>query len=257
MAKKNLIVKLTAAFLFTLGITACTDYVGEYEGDYKDTVGDPEAFLDNLNKNEWEWNKVCNSGDWFWCFTSNGDYNSKNNGLIKEYASGATILFTKTNDNGYENVVNELEDDLLPFLRHDGGIGFSMFGGRDGSHVGVKIDVADLGTLLMNNNLLLAYENGCSGVTLNAVFFIHENLSQRSEWNLPTSGFQILEIDPETASFSNVYDEATNYISIDLSEDCPDGKNFVLVGIGLKSVERSSSSTKKSSSSVKSSPAMS
>ena len=233
---------------FAIILSACTDYVDDYEGNYKETYGNENAFIESLNKMDWDWAATCETGDWLWCFAANGAYNSKNDGLVEAYANEAKILFTETGDNGYENVVYELGDDLLPILRHDGGIGFSMSGGQDGSHVGVMVNVADLGYLLNDNNLLLAYENGCSGVTLNTIFPL-EKFSQRSTWSLPISDFQILELDPETASFSNVYDGATDYISIDMSEDCPDGKNFVLVGIGLKPVKRSSSSTEKSSSS--------
>ena len=264
-------------------LAACTDYVDDFEGKYEKTLGSEEAFLEGLNKNEWEWNKVCNSGDWFWCYNTEDGYNSKNDGIIKEYSTGsATILFTKTNDKGYENVVNELGSDLLPILRHDGGIGFSMFGGRDGDHVGVKVPISNF-DIFKENNLLLAYENGCSGATINLVVEAGKNYMFRGSEikagtpifqfskEVPVSGYQVLEFNPDKfdvevgeTNWIMVDDILKNegsgkyatYVSVDLSKDCPDDKKIVLVGVGIKPYTRNvskSSSSSNGGSSVKSS----
>ncbi|SHG73150.1 major paralogous domain-containing protein [Fibrobacter sp. UWCM] len=261
-------------------LSACTDYVDKYEGDYKDDYGDRETFIQNLNSANLDLASVCSSGDWFWCASQDGAYTTSNDGKIETYSSGdVRFTFTGTDDNAYKYSTNELDNDLLPYLRRNGGISVSVEGSGEWD-AGLRINTGNYFDLLHEKNVVVAYENSCPGVKINLDVVTAKDYMERGSLvkegtvlyrysgELPTGGFQVLTVDPDqltneigdskwrTAEFSisatENRDRYTSEITIEFTESCPefkDGKGLNLVGIGLQSTTRSNSGTVKSSSS--------
>ena len=261
-------------------LSACTDYVDKYEGDYKDDYGDRETFIQNLNSANLDLASVCSSGDWFWCASQDGAYTTSNDGKIETYSSGdVRFTFTGTDDNAYKYSTNELDNDLLPYLRRNGGISVSVEGSGEWD-AGLRINTGNYFDLLHEKNVIVAYENSCPGVKINLDVVTAKDYMERGSLvkegtvlyrysgELPAGGFQVLTVDPDqltneigdskwrTAEFSisatENRDRYTSEITIEFTESCPefkDGKGLNLVGIGLQSTTRSNSGTVKSSSS--------
>lgn len=261
-------------------LSACTDYVDKYEGDFKDDYGDRETFIQNLNSANLDLASVCSSGDWFWCASQDGAYTTSNDGKIETYSSGdVKFTFTGTDDNAYKYSTNELDNDLLPYLRRNGGISVSVEGSGEWD-AGLRINTGNYFDLLHEKNVVVAYENSCPGVKINLDVVTAKDYMERGSLvkegtvlyrysgELPTGGFQVLTVDPDqltneigdskwrTAEFSisatENRDRYTSEITIEFTESCPefkDGKGLNLVGIGLQSTTRSNSGTVKSSSS--------
>jgi uncharacterized protein (TIGR02145 family) len=261
-------------------LSACTDYVDKYEGDFKDDYGDRETFIQNLNSANLDLASVCSSGDWFWCASQGGAYTTSNDGKIETYSSGdVRFTFTGTDDNAYKYSTNELGNDLLPYLRRNGGISVSVEGSGEWD-AGLRINTGNYFDLLHEKNVVVAYENSCPGVKINLDVVTAKDYMERGSLvkegtvlyrysgELPTGGFQVLTVDPDqltneigdskwrTAEFSisatENRDRYTSEITIEFTESCPefkDGKGLNLVGIGLQSTTRSNSGTVKSSSS--------
>lgn len=263
-----------------LVLSACTDYVDKYEGDFKDDYGDRETFIQNLNSANLDLASVCSSGDWFWCASQDGAYTTSNDGKIETYSSGdVRFTFTGTDDNAYKFSTNELGDDLLPYLRRNGGISVSIEGSGEWD-AGLRINTGNYFDLLHEKNVVVAYENSCPGVKINLDVVTAKDYMERGSLvkegtvlyrysgELPIGGFQVMTVDPDqltneigdskwrTAEFSisatENRDRYTSEITIEFTESCPefkDGKGLNLVGIGLQSTTRSNSGTVKSSSS--------
>jgi uncharacterized protein (TIGR02145 family) len=261
-------------------LSACTDYVDKYEGDFKDDYGDRETFIQNLNSANLDLASVCSSGDWFWCASQGGAYTTSNDGKIETYSSGdVRFTFTGTDDNAYKYSTNELGNDLLPYLRRNGGISVSVEGSGEWD-AGLRINTGNYFDLLHEKNVVVAYENSCPGVKINLDVVTAKDYMERGSLvkegtvlyrysgELPAGGFQVLTVDPDqltneigdskwrTAEFSisatENRDRYTSEITIEFTESCPefkDGKGLNLVGIGLQSTTRSNSGTVKSSSS--------
>lgn len=261
-------------------LSACTDYVDKYEGDFKDDYGDRETFIQNLNSANLDLASVCSSGDWFWCASQDGAYTTSNDGKIETYSSGdVKFTFTGTDDNAYKFSTNELDNDLLPYLRRNGGISVSIEGSGEWD-AGLRINTGNYFDLLHEKNVVVAYENSCPGVKINLDVVTAKDYMERGSLvkegtvlyrysgELPAGGFQVLTVDPDqltneigdskwrTAEFSisatENRDRYTSEITIEFTESCPefkDGKGLNLVGIGLQSTTRSNSGTVKSSSS--------
>ena len=85
-------------------LSACSDYVDKYEGNYKETIGNEEVFRENLDKVNVDLTKVCSSGKWAWCATADdGTYNTANNGVFEVFTEGgARITFMGKNDKAYD-----------------------------------------------------------------------------------------------------------------------------------------------------------
>ncbi|MBR4008484.1 FISUMP domain-containing protein [Fibrobacter sp.] len=261
-------------------LSACTDYVDKYEGDFKDDYGDRETFIQNLNSANLDLASVCSSGDWFWCASQDGAYTTSNDGKIETYSSGdVRFTFTGTDDNAYKYSTNELDNDLLPYLRRNGGLSVSVEGSGEWD-AGLRINTGNYFDLLHEKNVVVAYENSCPGVKINLDVVTAKDYMERGSLvkegtvlyrysgELPAGGFQVLTVDPDqltneigdfkwrTAEFSisatENRDRYTSEITIEFTESCPefkDGKGLNLVGIGLQSTTRSNSGTVKSSSS--------
>lgn len=261
-------------------LSACTDYVDKYEGDFKDDYGDRETFIQNLNSANLDLASVCSSGDWFWCASQDGAYTTSNDGKIETYSSGdVRFTFTGTDDNAYKFSTNELGNDLLPYLRRNGGISVSVEGSGEWD-AGLRINTGNYFDLLHEKNVVVAYENSCPGVKINLDVVTAKDYMERGSQvkegtvlyrysgELPTGGFQVMTVDPDqltneigdskwrTAEFSisatENKDRYTSEITIEFTESCSefkDGKGLNLVGIGLQSTTRSNSDTVKSSSS--------
>lgn len=261
-------------------LSACTDYVDKYEGDFKDDYGDRETFIQNLNSANLDLASVCSSGDWFWCASQDGAYTTSNDGKIETYSSGdVKFTFTGTDDNAYKFSTNELDNDLLPYLRRNGGISVSVEGSGEWD-AGLRINTGNYFDLLHEKNVVVAYENSCPGVKINLDVVTAKDYMERGSLvkegtvlyrysgELPIGGFQVMTVDPDqltneigdskwrTAEFSisatENRDRYTSEITIEFTESCPefkDGKGLNLVGIGLQSTTRSNSGTVKSSSS--------
>ena len=276
------VVRMTLCILIVSFLSACSDYVDKIESDYKDQYGDKEKYFENLNGVNWDLANVCKTGTWFWCVAQDDAYVTSNNGIINTHVSGDTkFSFLAVDDNSYNYSTNTLGDDLLPYLRRNGGItvGVSGSGKVD---AGIVINTGDYLSELHDNNVVVAYENSCSGVKINLDIVAAKDYMWRGSQidegtvlyrysgSLPTSGFQVLTINPDnldiergdtkwrTVEFEidngGNRDRFTTNISIEFSEACESSNGgLTLVGVGLVPVERSSSSsnggTAKSSSS--------
>ncbi|MBO4435728.1 MAG: fibrobacter succinogenes major paralogous domain-containing protein [Fibrobacter sp.] len=260
------------AILLTAFLSACSDYVDKIEGDYKEQFGDKEKYFENLNGVNWDLANVCKTGTWFWCVAQDDAYVTSNKGIINTHVSGDTkFSFLAVDDNSYNYSTNTLGDDLLPYLRRNGGItvGVSGSGKVD---AGIVINTGDYLSELHDNNVVVAYENSCSGVKINLDIVAAKDYMWRGSQidegtvlyrysgSLPTSGFQVLTINPDNldiergdTKWRNVEfeidnggnrDRFTTNISIEFSEACESSNGgLTLVGVGLVPVERSSSSS--------------
>ena len=65
------------ALFAAFALSACTDYVEEYESEYRADYGNADVFESRLNDaSKWDWKTDCQDGDviWEWCFASDGKY---------------------------------------------------------------------------------------------------------------------------------------------------------------------------------------
>ena len=274
------------AVLLTAFLSACSDYAGKIEDNYKEQFGDKEKYFENLNKVDADLASICESGAWFWCATQNGEYNALNKGFIEQYSSGdARFTFMAIDDNSYDYSTNTLNDDLLPYLRYDGGITVKVTGSGD-FKAGLKINTGDYFGELADNNVVIAYENDCPGVKVNldlvpaddAVVWNDDVIEKgttvyRFSEDLLISDLQVLTLDPDQftvevgdTDWKTVAAEIsdgeksgllTSVITIEFTKSCVDGSRGVnLIGVGLVPTQRAGSSssnggTAKSSSSNK------
>ena len=130
-------------------LSACTDYVDKYEGDYKDDYGDKEKFLEKMNTYDGSWAEVCASDEWVWCAaTSEGKIMGKaNNGESwTQFTDGSAKLnFTGKDENAYHFTTNLLPSDVSSIVRENGGIKIELVDG-EGSDAGIQLQVGHLGS---------------------------------------------------------------------------------------------------------------
>ena len=133
-----------AAFL-----SACSDYAGKIEDDYKDQFGDKEKFLEKMNTYDGSWAEVCASDEWVWCAaTSEGKIMGKaNNGESwTQFTDGSAKLnFTGKDENAYHFTTNLLPSDVSSIVRENGGIKIELVDG-EGSEAGIQLQVGHLGS---------------------------------------------------------------------------------------------------------------
>ncbi len=235
-------------------LSACSDYVDKYEGNYKETIGNEEVFRENLDKVNVDLTKVCSSGKWAWCATADdGTYNTANNGVFEVFTEGgARITFMGKNDKAYDYSIDRLDSNLMPFLRRNGGIGFYSSLVGDGETVGISFKMDNLLSTLSNNNIVVAYTNGCHNTYLTLtltddagnVAGVYRKLIDES------STAVAMKFDPDSMTRVSGEDTWLDAVavgatsakaSIVMTESCPEGKSFVLVGVGYTSTTRNSS----------------
>ena len=110
-------------------LSACTDYVDKYEGDYKDDYGSEESFKAFLDKVDWDWSATCETGNWLWCAIKDGKYMSEatTGAKWKQFGTGNVVLeFLGKDDRAYSVLTDRLPEDLTPFLRQSGGIAVKL-----------------------------------------------------------------------------------------------------------------------------------
>ena len=263
MLDEKSFLRLLPVFLGLVLLSACTDYVGEYEGEYKKDFGDKDSFAEYLNKVNADVTQACTEGYWLWCSEKDGSYSSANNGLLEPYTDGSSsIKFYGKDENAYDFSTNTLGDDLIPYLRRNGGIAISVSDASAEKSAGIKVNIPDLLVYLRENNIVVAYENECSqGVYASLV--LSKDGKKKGVYHYPLTGKGLVELQPdlytrvagvqELESLLANADEAE--FSIVFSESCADDKSFLLVGVGLTPV-KGSAEVDESSSSAKTEPAV-
>ena len=256
-------------------LSACSDYVDKIEEDYKEQYGDTEKYFENLNKVDADLASICESGTWFWCATRNGTYVTSNNGLIEPYSLGDTrFTFLAVDDNSYDYSTNTLDDNLLPYLRRNGGISVVVSGDGD-FKAGLKINTGDYFSALAENNVVIAYENNCSGVKVNldvvaTTDYMWKNkvvaegtVVYRLSKELQTSGLLVQTLDPDqltievgdndwrtiasSISSSENKDKLTSVITVEFTKSCADDTHGItFIGAGLVPTQRAASSSSSS-----------
>ena len=245
------------AFFVLLFLSACSNYVDEYEEDYKKEFGDKEAFIENLNKVNSDVTAACNSGDWIWCAAKDGSYSTANEGLLEQFTEGSSkISFYGKDENAYDFSANTVGEDLMPYLRRNGGIAFSVSHVSDNDVAGLNINVSALGHYLKNNNIVLAYKNECSNASIRVL--LTKNGGELGLYQANLNGEGVVELKPESYkkiigdyAWNDAVQLADDNVRLSLffSESCPENKYFLLIGVGLKFVEHSNTNVTSSSSS--------
>ena len=159
--------KISLAVVMSMGLFACTDYVENYESDYKEAYGDEEVFKANLDKMDWEWAATCEKGDWLWCAVKDSKYMSEasNGSSWENFAEGSVQLtFACLNDKGLDCSRDILpkDKDLSSIIRKSGGIAFKVDEASGDFEAGIQIK-ADLASY---SQVITAYANEFSGAYL-------------------------------------------------------------------------------------------
>ena len=158
------------ALFAAFALSACTDYVEEYEAEYRADYGNADVFEQRLNDvSKWDWNSVCQSGDaiWEWCFESDGKYaltSFAGSAWESFVEADARLVFSGTNNSGQNYSTNLLtEDNVLHMLRRSGGLRVEVADASGNFSAGVQVK-------LQNDELdksiypamVLYYTNECS-----------------------------------------------------------------------------------------------
>ncbi|MBR6451031.1 MAG: hypothetical protein IKS96_14070, partial [Fibrobacter sp.] len=251
---------------------ACSDYVGEYEDEWKDPYGSEEAFNEMLNKFDWPWSPTCNTDDWIWCSVQKGEFMSQTEEgeSWSQFTDGSVSLkFAGKDDKAYNFTTDLLPDDLTPILRRNGGIAVKLEKASGDFEAGVQVKSGDIAS---HSKLVVAYGNEYSEAYV-SLRSVDKKGKVQGEWRrkLNVGSFEVLTIDYEDFEYvsgeKNIYsfiknDANTIAFAIEKKASVDKGLTIVAVGFDGKTFEEAKSSsakstTAKSSSSVKSTTAKS
>ena len=164
-------------------LSACTDYVDKYEGDYKDDYGSEESFKAFLDKVDWDWSATCETGDWLWCAIKDGKYMSEatTGAKWKQFGTGNVVLeFLGKDDRAYSVLTDRLPEDLTPFLRQSGGIAVKLEKAEGSFEAGLQINIGNE-SVSAHDRLVLAYSNEYPDAKL-CLRSVGEADNTESEW---------------------------------------------------------------------------
>lgn len=164
-------------------LSACTDYVDKYEGDYKDDYGSEESFKALLDKVDWDWSATCETGDWLWCAIKDGKYMSAatTGAKWKQFGTGNVVLeFLGKDDRAYSVLTDRLPEDLTPFLRQSGGIAVKLEKAEGSFEAGLQINIGNE-SVSAHDRLVLAYSNEYPDAKL-CLRSVGEADNTESEW---------------------------------------------------------------------------
>ena len=251
---------------------ACSDYVGEYEDEWKDPYGSEEAFNEMLNKFDWPWSPTCNTDDWIWCSVQKGEFMSQTEEgeSWSQFTDGSVSLkFAGKDDKAYNFTTDLLPDDLTPILRRNGGIAVKLEKASGDFEAGVQVKSGDIAN---HSKLVVAYGNEYSEAYV-SLRSVDKKGKVQGEWRrkLNVGAFEVLTIAYEDFEYvsgeKNIYsfiknDANTIAFAIEKKASVDNGLTIVAIGFDGKAFEEAKSSsakstTTKSSSSVKSSTATS
>lgn len=190
MTKRSSIVKMVAMSLAVLGLEACTDYVDKYESDFKEAYGNEEVFKANLDKADWEWASICDTGDWFWCAIQDGKFVSEaqTGANWEQFSSGsARLIFAGKDGRAYDFTTDILPEDLTPFIRLNGGISIKLENASNGSNAGVGISL-DGFKADESSAIVLAYGNEYPGAKLCLRDVVKDGVNSEWCWTLEQGG---------------------------------------------------------------------
>ena len=264
MTKRSSIVKMVAMSLAVLGLEACTDYVDKYESDFKEAYGNEEVFKANLDKADWEWASICDTGDWFWCAIQDGKFVSEaqTGANWEQFSSGsARLSFAGKDGRAYDFTTDILPEDLTPFIRLNGGISIKLENASKGSNAGVGISL-DGFKADENSAIVLAYGNEYPGAKLCLRDVVKDGVNSEWCWTLEQGGVTAQTFDYKDLKYSmgeedlDTFIGNVDYVAVVLTEDVEvkNGLTVVAVGFSGKGLAASSSSNAakpSSSSSVK------
>ena len=272
--KFNKFSKMNKAILLFASLLplACSDYVGEYEDEWKDPYGSEEAFNEMLNKFDWPWSPTCNTDDWIWCSVQKGEFMSQTEEgeSWSQFTDGSVSLkFAGKDDKAYNFTTDLLPDDLTPILRRNGGIAVKLEKASGDFEAGVQVKSGDIAS---HSKLVVAYGNEYSEAYV-SLRSVDKKGKVQGEWRrkLNVGSFEVLTIDYEDFEYvsgeKNIYsfiknDANTIAFAIEKKASVDKGLTIVAVGFDGKTFEEAKSSsakstTAKSSSSVKSTTAKS
>ena len=251
---------------------ACSDYVGDYENEWKDPYGNEEAFKEMLNKFDWPWSPTCNTDDWIWCTVQKGEFMSQTEDgeSWSQFTEGSVSLsFAGKDDKAYNFTTDLLPDDLTPILRRNGGIAVKLDKASGDFEAGVQVKSGDIAN---HSKLVVAYGNEYSEAYV-SLRSVNKEGKVEGEWRrkLNVGSFEVLTVKYEDMEYvsgeKNIYsfiknDANTIAFVVNKKASVDKGLTIVAVGFDGKAFEEAKSSsakstTTKSSSSVKSSTATS
>ena len=269
---KRLSVLLLASLL---SMIACSDYVGQYEDEWKDPYGDENAFKEMLNSFDWPWASTCNSGDWIWCSVQeDGSFTSQTatGESWSQFTQGTVSLsFAGKDDNAYNFSTDLLPENLTPIIRRNGGIAVQLEKVSGAFEAGIQIKSDDIAK---HSNIVIAYGNEYSEAYL-SLRKVDKSGNVESEWRqqLNVGEFEVLTIAYENLehvkgekNLNSFIKNEANTIAFVITKKTSVKKGLNVVAVGFsgnalvdpksssaKASTATSNSSVKSSSSVKTS----
>lgn len=266
--KKSHLATLLFASLLPL---ACSDYVGDYENEWKDPYGNEEAFKEMLNKFDWPWSPTCNTDDWIWCTVQKGEFMSQTEDgeSWSQFTEGSVSLsFAGKDDKAYNFTTDLLPDDPTPILRRNGGLAVKLDKASGDFEAGVQVKSGDIAN---HSKLVVAYGNEYSEAYV-SLRSVNKEGKVEGEWRrkLNVGSFEVLTVKYEDMEYvsgeKNIYSfikNDANTIAFVVNKKASVDKGLTIVAIGFdgsaltEPKSSAKSTTAKSSSSVKSTTAKS
>ena len=156
---KTIVMNKAVLLFASLLPLACSDYVGDYENEWKDPYGNEEAFKEMLNKFDWPWSPTCNTDDWIWCTVQKGEFMSQTEDgeSWSQFTEGSVSLsFAGKDDKAYNFTTDLLPEDPTPILRRNGGLAVKLDKASGDFEAGVQVKSGDIAN---HSKLVVAYGN--------------------------------------------------------------------------------------------------
>ncbi len=266
--KKSHLATLLFASLLPL---ACSDYVGDYENEWKDPYGNEEAFKEMLNKFDWPWSPTCNTDDWIWCTVQKGEFMSQTEDgeSWSQFTEGSVSLsFAGKDDKAYNFTTDLLPDDPTPILRRNGGLAVKLDKASGDFEAGVQVKSDNIAKY---SKIVVGYGNEYADAYI-SLRSVNKEGEVKGEWRrkLNVGSFEVLTVKYEDMEYvsgeNNIYSfikNDANTIAFVINKKASVDKGLTIVAIGFdgsalaEPKSSAKSTTTKSSSSVKSTTAKS